>query len=356
MPMLMTPGPTDLPPGVQEAMQRPILNPDVQPDFRVFYRRVEEKLRALYGTADDVVVLSGEGILGLETSVASVTAPGDRVLCLANGRYGAGFARLVDLYDGVPVLHEAPWNTGFDLGAIEDRIANEEFTAATMVHCETPTGLINDLEPIVEMLQDAGIITIVDAVSSLGGARVPADRIDLCIAASQKCLSAPPGLTTLTVSDRAWAKISETPQRARYASLQPWRSWFEDKWFPYTMPISTLYALDAALDRVLDDGVERVIERHASVAARCRERGRELGLDTYPVTDAVCSPTVTAFDLGTGAQQTQARLADEHNIVIATSLGEFDDRLLRIGHMGYNADPDRVDQTMDALETVIQST
>ncbi|UPV73438.1 alanine--glyoxylate aminotransferase family protein [Halorussus limi] len=355
--LLMTPGPTAVPPDVLDAMARPPVNPDVQAEFSPFYRDLLDKLARVYDTDDDVLVLSGEGMLGLEASVASLVAPGDEVLCLANGIFGEGFADFVEMQDGDPVVHDAPADAGFDPEAVKELVEDRDFAVATMVHCETPTGVLNDLGEVLGVLQDAGVLTVVDAVSSLGGTPVPTDRIDVCLGASQKCFSSPAGLTTLSVSDAAWSKVEETEQNSFYASLEPWRDADipEDAppHLPYTHAVSNLYALDASLDRLLDEGLGEVYDRHEAVAAQCRERGRDLGLEPFAESDALCSPTVTAFRTESRAGELQERLADDRGVVVATGLGDLADDVLRVGHMGYNADPDRVERTMDALADVL---
>ncbi|MFC7080697.1 pyridoxal-phosphate-dependent aminotransferase family protein [Halorussus caseinilyticus] len=355
--LLMTPGPTAVPPEVREAMSRAPVNPDVQAEFSPFYRDVLEKTARVYDTDDDVLVLSGEGMLGLEASVASLVEPGEEVLCLANGIFGEGFADFVEMHGGEAVVHDAPPESGFDPEAVKSVVADHDFAAATMVHCETPTGVLNDLGEILALLRDAGVLTIVDAVSSPGGTAVPTDDIDVCLGASQKCLSSPPGLTTLSVSDRAWEKVEATEQDTFYTSLAPWRDVDlpddEPPHLPYTHAVSNLYALDASLDRLLEEGLASAYDRHESVAEQCRERGRDLGLDPFADSTALCSPTVTAFRTEGRASDLQRRLETDHGVVVATGLGELEDDVLRVGHMGYNADAERVERTMDALADVL---
>ncbi|MCL7417236.1 MAG: alanine--glyoxylate aminotransferase family protein [Halalkalicoccus sp.] len=350
--LVMTPGPTALPEDVREAMARPIQNPDVEPEFTEFYRDLLEKLGRVYDTDDDLVVLAGEGMVGLEAGVASLIEPGDTVLCLANGIYGAGFGDLVELHDGESVLHEVPPTEGFDPEAVKEAVEKHDPDVATMVHCETPTGVLNDLDGVLEILDEAGVLTICDAVSSLGGTDVPTEYIDVCLGASQKCFSAPPGLATLSVSEAAWERIGALDQRSFYLNLEPWRDLGFEKppaAFPYTHSVSDLYALDAALDRLLDEGLEGVFERHERAAAHCRERGRGLGLEPFAPESA--SPTVTAFAVE-DATDLQRRVVEE-GVVLATSLGEYSDEILRVGHMGYNAETERVDRAMDALAAVL---
>ena len=355
--LLMTPGPTAVPDDVREAMARPPVNPDVQARFSSFYRDVLDKLGSVYDTDDDVLILSGEGMLGLEASVASLVEEGDEVLCLANGIFGEGFADFVEMHGGEAVVHDAPRDSGFDPDAVKSVVEDRDFAAATMVHCETPTGLLNDLGEVLEILRDAGVLTVVDAVSSLGGTPVPTERIDVCLGASQKCFSSPPGLTTLSVSDRAWENVEATEQDTFYTSLAPWRDadipGDEPPHLPYTHSVSNLYALDASLDRLLDEGLDSVYNRHEAVADYCRERGRDLGLDPVPEREALASPTVTAFRVDGRAGDLRDRLEADRGVVVATGLGEMADDVLRVGHMGYTADRERVRWTMDALAAVL---
>lgn len=353
--MLFTPGPTAVPPEVREAMARQQPNSAVQPEFAELYDRLCENLQAIYDTDHDVIVPGGEGILGLEAAIASLVEPGDRVLCISNGLYGDGFADFVDAYDGEPELVSAAYDEGYDLEAIETALAdadesNDPFVAAALVHCETPTGTLNDLGPVLDLLDEYDVLSVVDAVSSLGGTPVPTDRIDVCLGASQKVFSAPPGLTTVAVSDRAWAAMEAREPTSLYTNLLPWRDTSDG--FPYTHLDANVAALDVAVDRLVDEGREAVYERHERAAERCRERGAELGLEPYP-DESRSSPTVTAFHIPGEAERIQQRVKAEHDIVLATSLGELADDILRVGHMGYNAEVEKVDRVMDAIESVL---
>ena len=353
--LVMTPGPTELPAPVREAMSQPIQNPDVEPAFTDRYRSLLEQLATVYGTDDDIVILAGEGMLGLEASVTSLLDSGETVLCLSNGIFGAGFTDLVETHGGEAVLHEAPFDEGFDIEGVKRAIEIHDPAIATMVHCETPTGLLNDLDDVLAVFDDTGVLTVVDSVSSLGGTPMPTAHIDVCLGASQKCFSSPPGLAMLSVSDAAWEKVETTEQDSFYASLEPWHDIDLDDppaAFPYTHSVSNCYALEASLDLLLKEGLEGAFERHEAAAERCRERGRELGLEPYP-SEGMYSPTITAFEVDGRAEAIQQRVAEDHGIVLATGLGELADDLLRVGHMGVNAEQGKVERTMDALEAAL---
>ncbi len=353
--MLYTPGPTAVPPEIREAMARQQPNSAVQAEFTELYERLCANLTTVYDTAHDVVVPGGEGILGLEAAIASLVAPGDRVLCISNGIYGDGFADFVENYDGEPTLVSAAYNEGYDLEAIEAALAeadahSEPFVAATLVHCETPTGTLNDLGPVLDLLDAYDVLSIVDAVSSLGGTPVPTDRIDICLGASQKCFSAPPGLTTAAISDRAWTAMEAREPTSLYTNLLPWYDISDG--FPYTHLDANVAGLEVAVSRLLEEGMESVYDRHERAAERCRERGEELGLELYP-DESRSSPTVTAFYMPGEAKTIQQRLEADYDIVLATSLGEYADDILRVGHMGTNAEIEKLEQVMDAIGAVL---
>ncbi|EMA58328.1 pyridoxal-phosphate-dependent aminotransferase family protein [Halorubrum lipolyticum] len=361
--MLMTPGPTAVPAPVRDAMSRELINPDVDPEFHRIYDRLTDRLATVYGVdrddaaagpARDVVVPGGEGILGLEAAIASLVEPGTEVLCLSNGLYGDGFADFVESYGGEATLVSAEYDDSLPLAELESVLADadREFEVATMVHCETPTGTLNDLGPALDLLEEADgeVLTVVDAVSSLGGVSVPTDRIDVCLGASQKCFSAPPGLTTAAISERAWAAMDERDPHSLYTNFLPWRDTSEG--FPYTHLTTEVVALDAALGLWLDEGLDAVRQRHRTAAARCRERGAELGLEPFPDPER-SSPTVTAFEVPGRAEEVQTRLREDHDVLLATGLAEMADDVLRVGHMGHNARVERVDEAMDALADVL---
>jgi len=348
--MLLTPGPTALPPSVREVMSEELINPDVDPAFADRYDALRERLATVFGTDDEVVVMGGEGILGLEAAIASTVAPGDRVLCLSNGPYGDGFADFVESYGGEATLVDADYDDPLPVADLERTLDDGDFDLATMVHCETPTGTLNDLGPVLDLFEANDVLTVVDAVSSVGGVPVPTDRIDICLGASQKCFSAPPGLAICSVSDAAWTRIEARDPDSLYTNLLPWHE--AEQPYPYTHLTTLVVALHAALDLLVEEGLDAVYERHREVAASCRERGAELGLDPFP-DPGRSSPTVTAFSVPGRATELQERLRDESDVTLSTGFGDLADDVLRVGHMGYNADADRVGRAMDALADVL---
>jgi len=353
--LMMTPGPTEVPDEVRKAISTPIQNPDIDEEFFEFYKALERKLQDIYGVKDDVLILGGEGILGLEASIASLVEEDDEVMCISNGIFGDGFADFVKMYNGEPIMADSPHDESLKLEKIERKIEKNDIEIATMVHCETPTGTLNELDEILNLLKENDIITVVDAVSSLGGIPVPTENIDICIGGSQKCFSSPPGLTTLSVSEEAWEKVMEKEDKHLYTSLKVWKEmWLEKGRFPYTHLVSNLYALDESIDMILKEGKIDVHMRHEKVSELCRDRGKEMGLDIYPESEELSSPTVTAFHIEGKSLELQKRMREEKDILLATGLGEHENDILRIGHMGFNAKEEKVRKTMNALEEVVK--
>jgi len=353
--MLMTPGPTAVPEPVRAAMSEELINPDVDPRFQDVYRDVVDDLSAIYGVAGvdthDVVVPGGEGILGLEAAIASLVEPGTEVVCLSNGLYGDGFADFVEGYGGDATLVTTDPDGPLPLDELEATLNDGTFALATMVHCETPTGTLNDLGRALDLFEEHNVLTVVDAVSSLGGVPVPTDRIDVCLGASQKCFSAPPGLTTAAISERAWEAMEERAARSLYTNFLPWRD--TEDGFPYTHLTSNVVALRTALALVRDEGIDETYARHEEVAAYCRSRADEIGVPLYPDPKR-SSPTVTALHVPGEAKALQEQIRAEHDIILATGLGDGADDILRIGHMGHAARRERVARTMDAIDAVIE--
>ncbi len=357
--LLMTPGPTMMDERVRQAMARPIVNPDLDADFAAFYRALCGKLGRVMGTRHDVLILSAEGLLGLEAAVLSLVEPGDKVLCVANGFYGEGFGDFVQMAGGVPVFLRGPYNEvlgAADVAAVLHE--HPDIKVATIVHCETPSGLLNPVADLVEPLHARGIVTIVDAVSSIAGEPIASDAwgIDVLLGGSQKALSAPPGLALVSVSERAWDKMQarQQPIPSYYLSLLKWREmWLRDGVFPYTPSISDIYALDAAVDLLLETGLEQACARHFRLAEATRHALRSAGFTIYPQAGAEAN-TVTAFHIPAGVDDVTARtlLWEKYGVMMAGSWGSLAGKVWRIGHMGQNARPEhllRFFQAFDAM-------
>lgn len=355
---IMTPGPTQVPENVRMARSLACTNPDLDEDFVEFYRETCELISRLLHTKNETLILSGEGILGLEAACASLTEPGDKVLVLDNGIYGRGFADFVTMYGGAPELLHSDELEDFSLELLEEHLRkHHDYAYATVVHCDTPSGVLNDIHRICPLLKKYGILTVVDSVSGMFGEDVRVDDagIDILCGGSQKAVSAPPGLTFVTVSDAAKQKMKnrETPIASFYANLTVFEGYYEAKWFPYTMPVSDIYGLRAAFDNIAADS--GLLDRHARIGNATRASLTEAGLQLH--LKKGYSNTVTVFDVPkeTTADAVLSTMQKTHGIMLAGSFDALAGKVIRIGHMGANANFEDMIATMLALSDTLCS-
>lgn len=353
---IMTPGPTQVPEQVRHARSLICTNPDLDPNFYDFYKETCKEISSLLHTKNETLILSGEGILGLEAASASLTEPGDKVLILDNGIYGHGFADFVTIYGGQPVYYTTDYLNPIDPAELENfLLKNHDFKYASVVHCDTPSGMLNDISALCPLLKKYGILTVVDSVSAMFGEEVLVDnyQIDVLCGGSQKAISAPPGLTFVVLSEEAKnvMKNRKTPIASFYANLRTFENYYEKQWFPYTMPISDIYGLRAALDLIRND--ENMLTRHARIGKATRQAIYKAGLKLH--LNSGFSNTVTVFDVPekiTAQQILNGML--EHGIMLAGSFDILANKVIRIGHMGNNANIDDMAQTMGALDSVLK--
>lgn len=356
-PIIMTPGPTYVHEDVRRALSQEITNPDLDPKFFEQYKETCSKLKKLMKTENDVLIFCGEGILGLEAACASLIEPGERVLCIENGIFGKGFGDFQKIYGGEVVYFKSDYRRGIDVEALNSFLEKDhDFKLATVVHCETPSGITNPVDKICPILKEYGILTVVDAVSSLGGEELETDKwkIDMVLGGSQKCISAPPGLSFFSISSDAWNAIlnRKVSVSGFYVNIANWRNWYEEKWFPYTQPVSDIMALDKAVERLLQD--KDRIARHRANAEAVRKSINASGLQLYPLDGF--SNTVTTINIPKGItfKKIFDDMLEKHNILIAGAFDFLKDKVLRIGHMGENCHEEKIYITLKALDMVLR--
>ena len=354
---IMTPGPTQVAENVRLARSRECTNPDLDESFVEFYKETCEEISRLLHTDNQTLILGGEGILGLEAACASMTEPGDRVLVLDNGIYGKGFADFVSMYGGCPELYSRDYRETLDVQELENFLKeHHNYKYATVVHGDTPSGMLNDVSAICPLLKKYGIMTVVDSVSaSFGEAmRISDWQIDIMCGGSQKVVSAPPGLTFVVISDDAKKAMAErkTQIASFYANLTTFAHYYEEKWFPYTMPISDIYGLRAAIDNIADD--PGILTRHAKIAAASRKAITGAGLKLY--LHSGYSSTVTVFEVPecTTAAAILDGVKKDYNIMLAGSFDVLAGKVIRIGHMGNNATFYNVRDVFHALDGTLR--
>lgn len=350
---IMTAGPTQVRENVRMARREECTNPDLDKEFFGFYQQTCRLLSKAMHTENEAFLLSGEGILGLEAACASLTEPGDRVLIIDNGIFGKGFADFVKIYGGEPVLHTVDYHNPVNVQALEEFLAKDnQFKFATVVHCDTPSGVLNPVEKISKVLDKYGIMTVADSVAGMFGEylNLGDSKIDILCGGSQKALSAPPGLTMVWISQRAFDVMEnrKTPIASFYANLLNFKGYAERGRFPYTMPISDIKGLRVAVDNYFED--VKILERHEKMASATRKALVAGGVKLY--LESGWSNTVTVLEVpeGTTDKQLLGTMEKDYNIMISGCFDVLAGKVVRIGHMGENAYPEKIAETLAALQ------
>lgn len=358
VPFIMTPGPTQVHETVRMAMAKEVTNSDLDVNFYEFYKESCNKLKKIYNTIEDVLILGGEGILGLEAACASIIEPGDRVLCINNGIFGKGFGGFSSIYGAEVTYFTGDCRRAIDMGELEKFLENDhKFKLATFVHCETPSGITNPADKISSLLNKYGIISVVDSVSAIGGEPLEVDEwgMDVVIGGSQKCISSPPGLTFISISKRAWNAIlnRKIPIASFYCNLALWKNWYEEKWFPYTQPTNHIYGNDLALDRLIEEG--SYVERHKRLGEAVRYALVTSGLELYPLDGYSNTVTTVLIPETIEFKDIYNHMLNEHNIMIAGAFDYLKDKVIRIGHMGENCYEEKLYIALKALDETLKS-
>lgn len=330
-------GPTSINPRVMEVMGKSLTNPDIDPEYEKKHRQVEKKISKLLKTEATSFIMLGEGMIGLEGAIINLVEKGDRVLVLNNGVFGAGFANFVKYYEGVPYIYEDDFRRGFDIEKLKNFLEKDhDFKVATMVHCETPSGITNDVKTICQLLNSYGILTIVDTVSGMGGEEFDFDdyKVDIALGGSQKCISAPTGLTLVTISERAKQAIRDRkkPVPSYYMNFENYYAYSDGFAFPYTMNENLTYALDLALDLLFEKDSLAIHKKYAEVT---REIFEKAGFELYAKDSRSNTLTAVMVPEGFIAEDIIGALRKK-GILISKGAGDIFEKVFRIGHMGNN--------------------
>jgi alanine-glyoxylate transaminase / serine-glyoxylate transaminase / serine-pyruvate transaminase len=286
--------------------------------------------------------------------------PGEQVVVGVAGYFGGRMAEMVRRAGGVPLVVEAPWGTAVPAEAIAAalRDARPPVKAVALVHAETSTGMLQPLEEILSLARAHGALTVVDAVTSLGGIPLEVDAlgIDVCYSGTQKCVGSPPGFAPITVSPRAVAAMEarRTPPVTFYMDLLLLRGYWRDRAYHHTAPIQGMYALREALRLLLEEGLPARWERHRKVHDQLARGVKGLGLE-FLVEEDRRLPVLNALRIPDGVDDraVRQRLLQEHGIEIGGGLGPLAARVWRVGLMGYSAREENVARLLTALRIIL---
>lgn len=360
--ILMGPGPSDVPARVLQAMARPTIG-HLDPEFVRMMDELKELLRYAFQTENELTMpLSAPGSAGMETCFVNLVGEGDEVVICRNGVFGGRMASIVERSGAKPILVEQEWGRAVDPQALDDALgANPNVRCAAFVHAETSTGALSDAKALAQVARRHECLTIVDAVTSLGGSRLEVDEwgLDAVYSGSQKCLSCTPGLSPLTLSARAVEQV-----RGREQQVQ---SWFLDlnlvmgywgggqrRSYHHTAPVNALYGLHEALVILKEEGLTHAWDRHQRNHRALRAGLEAMGLSLV-VPEAERIPQLNAVSIPDGVDDgaVRTRLLGEYGLEIGGGLGGLAGKVWRIGLMGASSQPGNVLTCLSALEACL---
>ncbi len=334
---LLTPGPTPVPPEVLAAIGEPVIH-HRSPDFKALFEEALDRLGQVFRTQNDVLVFTASGTGAFESAVCNLLSPGDRVLVVSHGEFGTRWQKLAAAFGCEVVALTYEWGGTPRAEDVAAKLAESGAEVALLVHSETSTGVVSDICSLVAACNEAGVISVVDAISSLGAVPLETDGwgIDVVVTGSQKALMTPPGLAFASISARAWERAEQATLPRFYWDWRRARSAQEQGSTPFTPATSTVAALHTALGLILEEGLDRVFARHVALGRACRAGAIAMGLELYsPNDDSAAVLTGILTPEGFDAVALRLALRDRFGITVAGGHGDIANRLFRIGHIGY---------------------
>lgn len=356
--LLMIPGPTPVPDDVLRAMSRPMMN-HRGPEYMAIQRELVAGLKAAYKTEQDVQIFPAAGTGGLEAAVVNMLSPGDRVVAAPVGAFGARFAEIAEVYGADVRRLDIPWGQPSKPEQVVAALEEEPNAKAVLLtHNETSTGVLNDLPALSREIRRIrpNCLILVDSISGMLAADLRADEwdLDIVVGGSQKAWMIPPGLTFLSISERAWAAHKEAKMPRFYFDITRMKKSMATDQTPYTPALPQLFGLQISLRKILDEGIEASVARHQRLGEATRAAIRALGLQPFAA-EGYYSNSLTAIEAPEGleAKTIRATMREKHGVVIAGGQGAYKDKIFRIGHLGY-VDENDVIAAIGALERTLQ--
>ncbi len=357
----MGPGPSDVPPRVLQALGRPTIG-HLDPSFLALMDEIRDRLRQVFATSNEMTLaVSGTGSAGMETVFVNLVEPGDKVLVGRCGVFGGRMADVAARCGAEVVTVDAPWGQPIEPRQLIQAIEQHRPRVVALVHAETSTGAHQPVAGLGDAIHEAGGLFVLDCVTSLGGMPVELDAwgVDAAYSGSQKCLSCPPGLSPVSLSPAAVARLD-----ARKHKVQSWyldlslvrQYWGGERAYHHTAPINMLYGLHEALALVLEEGLPTRFERHRAMHELLRDGLARLGIE-YVNAPEHRLPMLNAVRVPTGVDDalTRRRLLDDYGIEIGGGLGEFRGKAWRIGLMGQTAVRRNVSLLLAALTDLVRA-
>lgn len=335
--LLLTPGPTQIPPQICEALGRPIIHHRT-PQFQAILKEATDGLKHVFQTKNDIFILTSSGTGAMEAAVANLLSPGDKAITVEAGKFGERWSELCKAYNIKADILKVTWGKAIAPSAIQKALeANKDTKAVFVTLSETSTGVDSDIKAIGEVVKNTGAVLVVDAISGLGAVDLQTDNwnVDVVVTGSQKGLMLPPGLAFISVSAKALALVEKSTSPKYYFSLKKAKKAADQTDTPFTPAIGIIIALNESLKMMKEAGLDKLFTRYARLAKGVKAAAKALGLKLFAdetcasgVVSAICVPD------GIDGKKLVKIMRDTYGITMAGGQAELEGKIVRICHMG----------------------
>jgi len=353
---LRIPGPVPLPDEVLELVGAQMMN-HRGPEYAVMIDRMTRNLKTILAASGDAYLITSSGTGAMEAGIVNTLSPGDRVLSISIGVFGDRYGLIAEAYGTEVTRLKYELGHAADPDDVRQKLREIPGCAAVVLtHNESSTGVVNPLGEIARVIHDeSDALVLVDAVSSAAAIPIATDAwgIDVVATAAQKAWVAPPGISMVTFSERAWSAYETAKMPRFYFDMALYRQYLEIGQPPFTPCLPAIYALDHSLQAIVDEGVETVFARHHQRAEQARNGVAALGLELFP-DRSVASDTVTAVKVpeDIDGRELVTRVREDHDVVLGGGQQTLAGRIFRIGHMGW-VEPQHIGETVEAIEKTL---
>ena len=350
---LFTPGPTPLPEEVKLSQAREIVHHRTN-QFKQVFQEVEEGLKYVFQTDNDVFLFTSSGTGAMEAAVANLLSPEDEVLVIGGGKFAERWAEIIQAFGGKVNLVDVEWGKGVDPLKVEEGISqNPEIKAVFTQLVETSTGAVYDIEALGRILRETSTVLVVDAISALCAHPLHTDKwgVDAVIGGSQKALMIPPGLAFVAISEKAWKLVENSTSPKYYWDFKKARNALAKFQTPYTPAVSLIFALRDSLRLLKEEGIERVVNRHAELAKATRKAILAMGLKIFGENP---SNVVTSVTLPPQIDEKKLRrlMQARFGVQVAGGQDSLAGKIIRIAHLGWTDTSDII-VVISALEMAL---
>jgi len=351
---LLTPGPTPIPPRVLETMARPIIHHRT-PEFQKIIQEVEEDLKYVYQTKNEVLIFAASGTGAMEGSVVNLLSPGDKALVVRGGKFGERFGEICKAYGIEFAALDVEWGRAVDPNKIDEILKKDKkIKAVYTTLCETSTGVSTDIEAVGKVLKNYEAVLVVDAISALAAIPIKTDEwgADIVVSGSQKGLMIPPGLAFVSVSPKAWAMAEKSTLPKYYFDFKAYKKALGKTDTPFTPAVNLMIALREALKIIKEEGLDVIFERHKKMAFAVRSAVKAMGLELFSPDAYSDGVTAVKVPAGIDGEKLVKTMRDKYGVGIAGGQDELKGKIFRIATMGYITTSDLI-VCLAILETVL---